>query len=440
MTVSVMKTKVETALVEGFERVAQKLPGDAAVQRARAAAMERFATSGLPHRRVEEWKYTDLRVALKESPQPAPADTAAVKMGDLIVALGPFAALELPRVVLVNGHYRAELSHLGDLPLEVKPLARELTGEMSAQLIAGPTNTNAVLALNTAFAADGAIIRVADGVILDKPLLVVSLLAGPEARLVTSRNLIRIGAGAQATVVELYVTLPGTATGHQVNTVSEVTVGDGAQFSHIKVVSEQGTQVHLGNWIATLGAEAVYHAFQFTAGIALARNELAVTYAGEGSKLDISGAFLGRGSDHIDTTLVVDHAVPRCESRELFKGVLDGHAKGVFQGKIVVRPDAQKTDGKQMAKALMLSPDAEFDAKPELEIYADDVVCGHGATAAELDPDLVFYCRARGIPLSQARALLIESFIGEAIEKVAHEGVRGALSFLALQWLTQGAG
>ena len=123
-----------------------------------------------------------------------------------------------------------------------------------------------------------------------------------------------------------------------------------------------------------------------------------MTYGGEDAKLDLSGAFLARGSEHIDTTLVVDHAVPQCESRELFKGVLDDQARGVFQGKIIVRPDAQKTDGKQMAQALMLSPDAEFDCKPELEIYADDVVCGHGATVAEIDDDLMFYCQSRGIP------------------------------------------
>ena len=131
-----------------------------------------------------------------------------------------------------------------------------------------------------------------------------------------------------------------------------------------------------------------------------------------------------RGQEHVDTTLVVDHAVPHCDSRELFKGVLDGRARGIFQGKIIVRPDAQKTDGKQMAQALMLSPDAEFDSKPELEIYADDVVCGHGTTSAELDADLLFYCKSRGIPENEARALLIESFIGEAIDKIEHEGLR----------------
>ena len=144
-----------------------------------------------------------------------------------------------------------------------------------------------------------------------------------------------------------------------------------------------------------------------------------------------------RGGEHIDTTLVVDHAVPRCESRELYKGVLDGEAKGIFQGKVIVRRDAQKSDGKQMAQALMLSPAAEFDSKPELEIYADDVVCGHGSTAGELDEDLLFYLRSRGIPLAEARAMLIESFAGEALDKIEHEGLREVAASMARAWLMQ---
>ena len=165
------------------------------------------------------------------------------------------------------------------------------------------------------------------------------------------------------------------------------------------------------------------------------RNSLFALFQGEGSKVDISGAFLGHGNEHIDTTLVVDHAVPRCESRELFKGVLADRSRGVFQGKVIVRPNAQKTDGKQMAQALMLSEDAEFDSKPELEILADDVVCGHGSTAAQLDDGMLFYLRARGIPLPEARALLIESFVGEAFDKLDDERLREALSAMAISRL-----
>jgi len=172
----------------------------------------------------------------------------------------------------------------------------------------------------------------------------------------------------------------------------------------------------------------------------LARSNVFATFAGGGAKLDISGLFLACGAEHIDTTLVVDHAVPGCVSRELFKGVLADRARGVFQGKVIVRPAAQKSDGKQMAQALMLSPDAEFDSKPELEIYADDVICGHGSTAAELDEDLLFYLRSRGIPPDEARALLVESFVGEAIDKIEDESVREAFSSLATRRLGELSG
>jgi len=227
------------------------------------------------------------------------------------------------------------------------------------------------------------------------------------------------------------VTLPDAAAG-QTNTLSEVMLGDRAELSHLKVTLEGGGATHLASWMTTLAAGSFYRAFHLTASTALVRNSLFALFQGEGAKVDISGAFLGRGNEHIDTTLVVDHAVPGCESRELFKGVLADRARGVFQGKVIVRPDAQKTDGKQMAQVLMLSEEAEFDSKPELEIHADDVVCGHGSTAAEIDADLVFYLRARGIPLTTARAMLIESFVGEALDKIEDEAVRAALAQIAL--------
>jgi Fe-S cluster assembly protein SufD len=187
--------------------------------------------------------------------------------------------------------------------------------------------------------------------------------------------------------------------------------------------------------MATLGTDAHYRAFQLTAATGLVRNGVFALIQGEGAKIDISGAFLGRGSEHIDTTLIVDHAEPGGESRELFKGVLADRARGVFQGKVIVRPDAQKTDGKQMAQVLLLSPEAEFDSKPELEIFADDVVCGHGSTSGQIDEDLLFYLEARGIPEAEARALLIQAFIGEALERVEHAELRDALSRASAEWL-----
>ena len=254
---------------------------------------------------------------------------------------------------------------------------------------------------------------------------------GAEKAAVTTRCFVEIGAGAEATVLESHVSLGEGA--KQTNAVTEMSVRDRARVRHIKLTRwcRQRAPPMSAPGSTRLGAESQYRAFQLTAGAPLVRNQLWVTFAGEGGKLDISGCFLGDGSDHIDTTLVVDHAVPGCESRELFKGVLTDRARGVFQGKVIVRPDAQKTDGKQMAQVLLLSEDAEFDSKPELEIHADDVVCGHGSTVAELDPDMLFYMRARGIPLEEARALLIESFVGEALDKIEDERLREALSAIA---------
>jgi Fe-S cluster assembly protein SufD len=207
----------------------------------------------------------------------------------------------------------------------------------------------------------------------------------------------------------------------------------------LNVVKTARGSTLVGSSVVKLGKGAAYRPFQMTSGEGLVRQQALITFAGEHATLEFAGVALGGGQGHTDCTLAVDHAVPRCASRELFKAVLADQSRGVFQGKVIVRPDAQKTDGKQMAQALMLSPSAEFDSKPELEIYADDVICGHGSTAAELDKDLLFYCRSRGIPLADARALLIESFIGEAVDMIESESLRAALMHRARNWLRAAA-
>jgi Fe-S cluster assembly protein SufD len=429
MTVAIMKTKAELTLAEQFTGALAALPGGPAVARTRRGAIAAFTELGLPHRRIEEWKYTDLRTSFKEPAAPSVDDSAKLTVADLIVAMGPYMELDAPRIVFVNGHYRRALSNPTGLDaVRVVPLVEHFDTLTDRTL-------DAITALNTAFVTDGAVVDIPAGTVLEKPLLLVHLAAGREARASTVRHKISIGADAHATVVELYLTLPGSSLDCQANALTEITVGDRAVVTHVKAANDGGKAIHLSNWLVRLGVATHYRGFQLTSGLALARNQIEVTFTGEGAKLDLSGAFLGRGNDHIDTTLTVDHAVPHCESRELFTGILDGHARGIFQGKVIVRKDAQKTDGKQMAKVMMLSPDAEFDSKPELEIYADDVVCGHGSTAAEIDEDLLFYCQARGIPRDEARALLVESFIGEAIAKVEHEGVRDALTATAIAWL-----
>ena len=438
MNVAVMKTRAEVALTEGFAGVADALPGSDEVRQARTAAIGRFAAHGLPHRRIEEWKYTDLRGVMKDALPLAVGDQTKTTIADVIVAMGALGRIDAPRLVLVNGTYRRELSNLDGISgVVVTPLSAALQAGASASLSLDEEDrgSQALLALNAAYVTDGAVIDVAAGTKLAEPLLVVHVRAGGIAQRTVSRSQIRVGDGAQVTIVEMFVAVPGSIADGQTNAASEVVVGANAEVGHVKVAMDLGQVIHLANWLVELGTDSNYRAFQYTSGVGLARNQVRTTFKGENAKLDISGAFLARNSEHIDTTLFVDHATPGGESRELFKGVLDGEARGIFQGKVIVRRDAQKTDGKQMAQALMLSETAEFDSKPELEIYADDVVCGHGSTSAALDGELLFYLRARGIPLKEARALLIQSFIGEAIAKIDNVDVREALMSEAETWL-----
>lgn len=439
-------TKAERGLVAQFAEAAATLPGGGWVAKVRADAMAAFEASGLPSRRVEAFKYTDLRERLKDAYPPvvsAPAPVAVTR-ATIDAALGPLAAAAPHRFVFVDGHFSPELSILDGLKpfaesMPLGPLLKKapvwLEGKFTADRLGQP---DAVKQLNTAFMADGLMLKIKPELAADAPILLVCARSAAAPATNTMRHIIAMEKDTSATLIEAHVVLEGAAAEGSVNSLTDVTLADGARLDHVKWTCQGNAASHLGSLVANIGAGAEYRAFQLTAGTGLVRNGLDVKLAGEGSRLDISGAFIGRGTEHIDTTLVVDHAVPGCESRELFKGVLDDRARGVFQGRIIVRPGADKTDGKQMAKALMLSQEAEFDTKPELEIYADDVACGHGATCAELDEGLLFYCMSRGIPEAHARALLIEAFIGEAIEKVEPEAVRSALSDAARPWLQGG--
>ena len=243
-----------------------------------------------------------------------------------------------------------------------------------------------------------------------------------------TRSLVVAGKGARATIVVCHE--GGEA---QVNTALELVAGDDSQIDYIKLTLAKG--LHVASLMANIGARAQFNTFAFTADANVVRNQMFVRFGGEATKAGIRGVSLLKGKEHVDNTLLIDHAARGCESREQFKAVLDGESHGVFQGKIVVQPHAQKTDAKMMTRALLLSNDAEADNKPELEIFADDVVCGHGATAGALDKELKFYLMARGIPEREAEALLIQAFIDDAIDAISHVGVRDALKVAALRWL-----
>jgi Fe-S cluster assembly protein SufD len=443
LPVQQFRTKAEQAYLDLFEAAENALPGarDPFVSGLRTKAIEAYGRLGLPHRRIEAWKYTDLRARITDVNPLAKADGAAVSEDAPSRALGPeIASLPAYRLVIVEGDLRADLSDLAGLKsagVEAISLARALEKPPAwLKKTLGQVNSrgdDAVLALNSALMAGGVALRIGEGTILDKPIHLIQLdVAGDPASTFT-RNVVVAEAGSAATVLESFGSLGPRAL--QRNAATELKIGAKAAVKHVKVQRDSDDSFHLSTWLVELGPDARYDAFQFSTGAALARNQVYLHFAGEGAAADISGAFLLRARQHCDTTLLVEHRVPRCTSREMFKGVLDDEARGVFQGKIIVSPGAQKTDGKQMAGALLLSETAEFDSKPELEIFADDVVCGHGSTSGQIDEDLLFYLEARGIPEAEARALLVQAFVGEALERIEDEALREALAKASAAWL-----
>ena len=248
------------------------------------------------------------------------------------------------------------------------------------------------------------------------------------------RNLVVAGEGSRGIVIESHVGTDNAAR-YWSNPVCEISVGKNANLKHLKVQAESLAATHIAYSTVTIEGGASYENFVMTVGAALSRNEIQVALVGEEARCRLNGAYMIRGSQHADTTTFIDHAKPHCDSDEVYKGVLDDSAHGVFQGKILVARDAQQTNGNQMNRAVLLSDKAEMSTKPELEIYADDVKCSHGATAGELDDESLFYMRARGIPADQARQLLIRAFIGELLDDIEPAAVREHLEKLAEGWL-----
>jgi Fe-S cluster assembly protein SufD len=443
LPVQQFRTKAEQAYLDQFEAAEDALPGarDPFVSGLRQKAIEAYSRLGLPHRRIEAWKYTDLRARLTDVNALLKPDGAAVSPGALNQALGAeIANLPAYRLVIIEGDLRADVSDLAGLKaagVEAIALARALEKPPAwlrkALGQVNPRGDDPVLALNTALMAGGVALRIGEGILLDKPIHLIQLDGAGDPASTFTRNVVVAEAGSAATIVESFGGIGARAL--QRNAATELKVGAKAALKHIKVQRDGEESFHLSAWLVELGPDARYDAFQFSTGASLARNQVYLRFAGEGGAADISGAFLLRSRQHCDTTLIVEHRVPHCTSREMFKGVIDGEARGVFQGKIIVSPDAQKTDGKQMAGALLLSETAEFDSKPELEIFADDVVCGHGSTSGQIDEDLLFYLEARGIPEEDARALLIQAFVGESLERVEDEGLRDALAKASAAWL-----
>jgi Fe-S cluster assembly protein SufD len=430
MNVALVKTETGRAADRLFAAARDRLPGSGKVADVRRRAFEAYEASGLPHRRIEEWKYTDLRALVREVLPLADAPDAAA-LGRAQAALKACAIEGAAKLVLVDGVFARELSDEADAGVSVRTLREALENGGVALLEANASDV--MISLNAALATDGVVVSVADGVSLTRPIQIVHVATSASASIVT-RSHFKLGNAARATLVESFVAAEG-AKAYQANDTLIISVGDEAELSQVRLMADSADAVNITTEIFTVGARTKVNLFNLTSGGGVSRFQGFVTLAGEESELAVNGVNLLNGTQHGDTTMVVDHAVPECVSREMFRAVVDDRAHSVFQGRIIVRPDAQKTDGKMMTRALLLSDEAEADNKPELEIFADDVACGHGATAGALDDNLLFYLRARGLPEKEAQALLIQAFVGEAIEGIADEALREVAMSQAQLWL-----
>jgi len=399
-----------------YEALAGKLPGDSSLRAAAAAA---FRAAGLPggtnQRRIEAWKYTSLRQVAEARFQ---SPTTPRHEAETILAGLPL--LNAPRLIFVNGAFRNDLSVLPGTGFACF-FAQPDFGTLSWP------DREPMVALNTMLTQDGAALTMPaghDGGIVQ----MVSIAAGNSD--IHPRHSIRLDRGARMTLLEI----SAGQGNYLLNTVAEVHVASGASLTHIRGQDEAAGAFHVSTTYADVEAGGTYDSFTLNLGAQLSRTEVHVNLTGPGSIAHLNAAQLLAGSQHGDFTSVVSHSAPGCTSRQTVKNVLAGRSRGVFQGRIEVARHAQKTDGYQMNQALLLSPDAEIDAKPELEIFADDVKCSHGATVGELEADQLFYLRSRGIGDAEARSILVRAFLAEALDAVANDTIRGGLEIAVEGW------
>jgi Fe-S cluster assembly protein SufD len=438
MNVALVRSEAMTeAPRDIFASARGRLSGAGKVAEKRQQAFDAYASIGLPHRRIEDWKYTDLRMLMRDVlPLAAEPDAAALKRAGAVLKLHAIAGVR--RLVLVDGVFAPTLSDTADPQkgLAIRTLREVLeAGDagLHAQLFT-PDTSDAMAALNSAMMTDGLVIEIANEAALTRPLHIVHIASGAAPAAMFTRSLIRVGKQAHATLVESYIAADAAKT-YQVHDSLVLAIGDGARLDHVRLIEDGREAFNISSAVVTLGAKAHYNAFGMTSGANVSRYQAVIAFAGEGSRVETNGVNLLNGRQHADTTLFLDHAVPNCASREIFRAVVDDRGHSVFQGRIIVRPKAQKTDAKMMTRALLLSDEAEADNKPELEIFADDVTCGHGATTGALDESLLFYLRARGLSEKEAQALLIQAFVGEAIESIADDTLRELAILAAERWL-----
>jgi Fe-S cluster assembly protein SufD len=425
-----------------FERRARKGSEPSSIARLRKEAIQRFAELDFPTTRHEEWKYTSVApiaaTPFREGGKPGKNGKLAALLGELT-----FGELECTHLVFVNGRYAPALSQLRPLPKGARisslaALRKEDPEQMERHLGRHLSLEDAAFAaLNTALFTDGAFVHIPKGLVLDEPIHLLYLTT-PDGEPVGShpRNLIVAEEGSQAVILESYATLGGGSA--FTNAVTELAGGDGAVLHHCKIQRESDSSYHVATLQVHLTRDANLTSHNVTLGGALTRNDINAVLDAEGVHCALNGIYLAHGSQHVDNHTFIDHAKPHCASREIYKGVLADRSHGVFNGKIRVRKDAQKTDAKQTNKNLLLSEEALVDTKPQLEIYADDVKCTHGATIGQLDEDSLFYLRSRGIDVESARSILIHAFASDLIERIPVAPVRTGLECLLMTRLPMG--
>jgi Fe-S cluster assembly protein SufD len=437
MNVALAKTDTGTALGEAFALARPRLPGAGKVADTRQQAFAAYERIGLPNRRIEDWKYTDLRALMRDVlPLAAAPDASAMTRATAALKLHAIAGVR--KLVLVDGVFAPKLSDLGKLEdgLTIRTLRDVLEDSDAAQhaKLFGLDTTNPMIALNSAMMTDGVVIAVADGEKLTQPIHVVHIASGGLPAAMFTRSMLSVGNKASATLVESYIGAEGAGL-YQVHDSIILSVGDESRLDHVRLVEDSREAFNITSSVITVGTNAHYNTFGMNTGTIVSRYQAVLEVSGQHSHVATNGVNLLNGKQHGDTTLVMNHNVPACVSREVFRAVLDDRSHSVFQGRINVRQPAQQTDAKMMTRALLLSDEAEADNKPELEIFADDVQCGHGATTGALDDSLLFYLRARGLSEKAAQALLIQAFVGEAIESIVDDNLRELAIGAAERWL-----
>jgi Fe-S cluster assembly protein SufD len=426
-------------ILADFVRAAPLLPGAGVpwLVRARQAGLERFAQAGFPTARDEEWKYTSVASIEKRSFTPLPngAYTAATPEVNAIT----FSHFPGHRMVFVNGRYSPALSAVGLLPpgVALESLADTLERAPDAlePLLVEDNRQTVFAALNTAFMADGLYLHLPRATAIEKPIHLYFVVTNENAA-IHPRNVIVAEKGARATVVEHYAGTHGVA--YFTNAVTRIVAAENAAVDHYKLQQEALQAFHVAGIHATQARGSRLWSHSISLGAALARNDIRTTLDAEGCEATLNGLYLARGRQHVDHHTRIDHAKPSGTSREYYRGLLDGASRGVFNGKVIVRPQAQGSDAHQLNHNLLLSKDAEVDTKPQLEIYADDVKCTHGATVGQLDDAQLFYLRSRGIEEAVARSLLVYAFARDVIERIRVGALRSRLEEVLLARLPHG--